>query len=286
MGDAIKDTMERLKKEGVRPISRWRFFLKKILIWGLVLLVSMLSAISLAVIFFLIFQFDWNIPRMRGEIFFFGFRVLPYFWIMLAGLLIFGVYEAVRHTKNGYRYNLTMIILITLGLSFGIATLAHFGGIGKRADVTARRNIPAYGNIVRDMSDQWSNPENGFLAGEIYSSNPSQIEIEDLEGENWKINIDDQTLIMPRAVIGNGEGVKIIGEKSGDNEFEASEIRPWMGNMMQEEFDRDEFKGRKHSRKKERELRYEESNDNEEHLDDDNDDYSENENENVEKKED
>ena len=75
-------------------------------------------------------------------------------------------------------------------------------------------------------------PNSGFLSGTLSAIYDSKLEINDLNGQKWNIILNEKTLIRPSANITKGEMIKIIGSKKDVNNFDALEIRPWMGQGM------------------------------------------------------
>ena len=72
-------------------------------------------------------------------------------------------------------------------------------------------------------------PENGLLAGKIIRIGSDQrIELEDLKGNIWNIQITD-AIWRGRMSPSKNLIIKIIGQATGDNQFVAKEIRPWKG---------------------------------------------------------
>lgn len=233
MKNVVQETIEKLKKTNAKPLPRWKFVLKRLSIWFMAGVIAFFSAIALAVIFFLVAQFDWDIYENGRNLFFFGVRFIPYFWIAIVAMLVFGTFEIIRHTKSGYKYDWIKVIVVVLGVSLGFGILAHFAKFGEYANDIAQKKFPGYGNMIHTMEDQWSQAENGFLAGEILSVNENSILLKDFGGKIWNIEISGSTLIMPMAKIEKGFGIKIIGKIVSENNFSAQQIRPWRGKMMQ-----------------------------------------------------
>ncbi|EKE16218.1 MAG: hypothetical protein ACD_11C00026G0008 [uncultured bacterium] len=250
MKNLIQETVKQLKSGNVHPLPKWKFVLKSLLTWFLAGIIGFFSAVGLAVILFLVTQFDWNVYEKIGNRIFFGFIFFPYFWMIIVLLFIFGIYEVVRRTKSGYKYSWKKIVLIVLGVSLGMGILAHLANFGEVTNNAARRNFPMYRNFVHTMEDQWSQPEKGFLAGEIVSKNNNSIFLEDFDGKKWEIILDKNTIVMPMAKIEEEAGVKIIGKIISEGKFLARQIRPWRGNMLQRKFEKNNFTGEMRMRNK------------------------------------
>jgi hypothetical protein len=112
-------------------------------------------------------------------------------------------------------------------LVFGFLTaLAGFGG---KMNGAMTRGFPGYGKLVTTKESQWSQPEIGLLAGTINSVSGNSIDLRDLLGKEWQINIDEKTVVRPMANLESGAMIKAIGQQKDTHSFKADEIRPWQG---------------------------------------------------------
>ena len=76
-------------------------------------------------------------------------------------------------------------------------------------------------------------PAQGLLAGTIIKVVSEQkVEIKDLQGNNWIIDIAD-TIWRGRLKPAEGLKIKILGKMKGQRSFVANEIRPWKGRRGQ-----------------------------------------------------
>ena len=83
----------------------------------------------------------------------------------------------------------------------------------------------------------WSNPEQGYLSGEIVNIiDTNNFQIRDFENNVWNIT-GQNPLVRGRVQMTIGEEIKLIGTQVGVNSFIVDEVRPWNGmgqNMMKE----------------------------------------------------
>lgn len=81
---------------------------------------------------------------------------------------------------------------------------------------------------MRAMMEEWSQPEEGRLAGEVVGMDDFGIVIEDFDGHHW------YAISKPGEVPGRDEyatfaqRVRVVGESIGDMNFEAKEFLPWV----------------------------------------------------------
>lgn len=233
MKNLIQDTLARIKKERIAPEPRWKFLARRAGAWIALGLIVFLGALSVSVAYFLLTQLDWDLPMMMHQnILFYGLGVFPYFWLLL--LVIFGIatFWSIRKTENGYRFSWAKIILLSAGGILFAGIILSTIGINKRLNGSMMRNVPYYARHTTTKETQWMQPEKGFLAGTIQAIDGNIIKLEDLKGQSWKIEINNQTLVRPSADVSIGQMIKLIGVQKDGQNFAAIEIRPWAGRGM------------------------------------------------------
>lgn len=223
--DISQIVLQKIKENGIKPISKNIFNFKKVLFWSLVGFSIFIGAISFAVIISLLFNNDWYLYNTFGLNFI--FKTLPYFWfIFLAIFTILGEYYY-RKTFLGYRHRTVTIIGVYIFLTIISGSILYVIGTGKMIEESLRNNIPIYRGFMFDKDEFWSQPEEGLLSGQIVEINGPVIRIIDLNGINWLISTNNAS-VGNRVKIEVGEIVKIIGNNNNDI-FIANEIKPWIG---------------------------------------------------------
>ncbi|MDD5464437.1 MAG: hypothetical protein PHP62_04770 [Candidatus Moranbacteria bacterium] len=234
MKNLIQDTLAKIEKQHIVPEAKWRYLLKKYGLWLLFIIVLILTAVSFSVAFDNSSSLDWDLYRfMRQNRFAYILSILPYFWIILIGIFLIVAFFEIRRTETGYRYSWFKIFLITLGGIGIFGILISPFGLGGKLNSKLTKEVPFYGqHMLVTKNSQWTQPEKGFLAGTIVSFSGNELGIDDLNGKDWNIQIDEKTSIRPSVNISKEEMIKIIGTKQDANNFKADEIRPWSGNGM------------------------------------------------------
>lgn len=233
MKNLIQSTLAKIKQEHIAPEPRWKFLARQFGVWMALGLIVLLGALSVSVVYFLLTQLDWELPGMMHQnIFFYGLGVFPYFWLFLLGIFSVVAFWGIRKTENGYRFSWFKIIFLLVGGILLTGTVLSFIGVNKRFNGSMMRSVPYYANHTITKEKQWMQPELGFLAGTIRNIEANTIALEDLNGQAWKVQINNQTLVRPSADVSVGQMIKLIGfQKDGQN-FSATEIRPWVGRGM------------------------------------------------------
>ena len=224
-----KEIINRIKEENIKPIPRWYFKGKNILIWLAFAVTALAGAMAFSVILFTIQQSDFNLishfSHSKLELF---LGLLPFFWIVtLIIFLLFGIYSLHR-SPRGYKLKWSKMAGIHVALSILLGTLFFLaGGAGKLEKAFAVR-MSLYESIEEKKVKIWMMPDDGFLSGTIESISDSTFQLTDYHEQVWQINYKN-AFIPPVVLLEKGEKIKLIGSKTGSQSFIAEEIRPWGG---------------------------------------------------------
>jgi len=212
-------TLKLINQQQLKPIPKWEFIAKN---WGL-----WLAFVSCLILLILGISVSW-----------FGLVdniITPYFWLFIAFVFLILSYLIFEKTKRAYRFSRWQIIIFISIVGLIIGGVLFKVGMASKIDRNLETNIPYYRQMVPIKMMVWSNPESGYLSGEIININKNYFEIKDFDGKIWTVIGDP--LVRNRVQMVVGEEIKLIGNKVKDNTFKADEIRPWSGmrqNMMKE----------------------------------------------------
>jgi hypothetical protein len=217
--------LERIKGEGIKPISRKIFSIKRVLFWVVVVFSLIIGAFTFSLILSALFNNDWDLYNKIGFIFI--FKTLPYFWLIsLFIFTILGEYYY-RKTLLGHRRGFIFIMGIYMASTAIFGSLFYLIGFGKLIEQSLENKAPIYRHIMLNRYGVWSHPEDGFISGKIVRVVEGGIEIADLNGFIWTVKIKDAP-IRGKIEIEIGERIKIIGNCI-ETICIAEEVRPWMG---------------------------------------------------------
>lgn len=229
MTDISKKIVEKIKAEHIEPESRWKFLAKRSLVWAGLSVAAVLGALSLGLIVL-------SLTELDEEIFSFGpgrllspplLRAIPLLWLTALAAFLGLAIVGFRNTRRGYRYRVAGIAGIFFLVVMIGGAAAHFAGVNRMADTSLRGTFPGYGRFVENREHFWSQPENGFLAGEIGTVRRNGFSLTALDGKEWDVIVTEETAVRPMMRIAPHEKVKVIGDKTKGNVFEAEDIRPW-----------------------------------------------------------
>lgn len=218
--------LHKIKEEHISPKPRWHFLLKNYVVWlagGVALLIG---AAAVSVMIYLFRFNDWEIyEETHKSLAEFFLLTLPYFWIIFLGLFVFIVYYNLKHTKNGYRYPLYIVILAPVALSICFGAVFFSFGWGEKIDSILGRQAPFYDIIINRHVDFWSQPNEGRLAGLIISEPiDSNFILLDRNQKEWVIVLEEKNFLSPAEVVVIGQPVHLLGKVVGDNEFRTVRI--------------------------------------------------------------
>ncbi|NVN97460.1 hypothetical protein HXX01_04520 [Candidatus Nomurabacteria bacterium] len=218
--------LERIKGEGLKPISRSVFSIKRVLFWTAVTISLIIGAFVFSLILSGLFNNDWDLYNKFG--FNFILKTFPYFW--LGSLIIFvilGEYYY-RKTLHGYRHTLIVVVGAYMASSIIFGSLFYVLRVGEVIEKSLVDVPLVYRNIILNRHEVWTHPEEGLLSGKITKIGDGEIEMIDSNGNLWIIDTTSSTN-RGKVEIEVGERIKILGDIIDENNFIADEIRPWVG---------------------------------------------------------
>ena len=226
--------LSKLKKE--RPTSRWIFISKTVLFWSMFVLFILIGVFSTSLIIYFVFNNDLDINKttLNTQIKII-LNSLPYIWIIITAGFFTISYFNFKNTETGYKYLTIKNIIITFIGSIILGIFFYNIGFAKFLDIKLQDSIPIYKNyMMQHMQTIWNNPDNGLLVGKIINiKSDGEIVLKDYNNKEWNILITENTNIKGGSIINISGGIKIIGIKVDNDIFEAKEIRPEIGSMMQ-----------------------------------------------------
>ena len=216
-----------MQRLNLKPKPGWHFTLKTIFYWFLFIVSVILGAFAFSIVLFSIQQLDFDLlSHMSHSRLEFIIGLAPFFWIISLIIFLFVAMIGIKNSKKGYKFSYFKILIFSASFSILAGTLFFIGGGGGWLENAFSARVGLYESVESKKTKLWSEPENGFLAGTIIEVNNAKIEIIDLSGEVWEIDIKQANI--PRSVeITEGEKIKFIGEITSPGNFKANEIRPW-----------------------------------------------------------
>lgn len=221
--------LDKIQNENIQQRNRFKFTARNILFWTLFSIGIITGGIAFSVIIYTAIQTDFDIlDHIQHSRIEFLLGLLPIFWIVFAIIFLIISLSGIKATKRGYKYNPLLVFAGTIACSFVLGIIFYFSGGAQKIESIFAKNFPGYQSVNDKKLATWLNPNDGFLSGTIVWAEESVIQLKDWEGKDWRVDLED-ALIRGRAVIKEGEQIKLIGTLTGASDFSASEIRPWNG---------------------------------------------------------
>lgn len=233
MGEIGKKVIEKIREEKIAPKPRWHFLLKDYFTWIMFVISIFIGALAFCTMLYVFFNNDWDLYKylhtsVVGHI----MLSIPYLWILFLILFLALAFYNYKHTKDGYRHQAYMIMLLSIAGSALLGTFLHTLGMGEAIEDAAANAVPYYEKITccSHRKDIWNQPAIGLLGGKITEIKDEQnFGLEDFQGTLWQVKEDSETIERGPAMIKMGKEVKVIGEEKEEGIFWAREIRPWRG---------------------------------------------------------
>lgn len=219
--------LEKIHQQKIRPLKKGVILLRQGLIWFFVALFLALSGLAFSVASVILYYGDWDIYNyLTSSLTVFVILTFPYIWFILLLVFLILAVRRLRKVKHAYRYQPSFLVLSALLFTLLSGMLFFHFGLGQKVENYLANHYLSYRKL-NYMRGAWDNSQKGLLSGTIISlsSNPSSIELKDFSENIWQVNYSEKTLLNTNLVIGSK--IKIIGNKAGQLNFQASEIRSW-----------------------------------------------------------
>ena len=239
MGKISKEILKKIERENIKPIGKWSFVLKNSFLWTLFGLNILFGSLGFAISIYLFQSSDiLNLILSVNDFLQVLVLAIPTVWVLLTLLFLIVSYLNFRYTKRGYSLSFVKIFTINIIVILLIGGTLHILGVSERLNTVFSDSITSYNQSIDPRYKIWSNPEGGYIAGNIVSVEEGSIEITDLEGNRWVVGTSNARVRRSVSLI-EGEKIKIVRNALDEWTFEALEILPWEGkgrNMQEKHF--------------------------------------------------
>jgi heme/copper-type cytochrome/quinol oxidase subunit 2 len=223
-----EEILEKIKKDRIKPKSKWQFALKDYVVWLVFVISIVFGSLSFSTILHFWEMSDWDAYyRVNDNFLAFIALTMPYFWLVCFLLFIFISYFYLKHTRSGYKYEFIKVVALNLALSLVFGCILYSFGAGRQIDEEFARRSPFYNDLRTRQAYVWLNPERGVIIGKIMDikSNGDIFELDDPQQIVW--TVDASNANYPQGfIIQRGFMIKVFGKKGDNNFFSADEIRP------------------------------------------------------------
>ena len=220
MSKLSKNILDQIKKEKVKPKSRYYFIALHTAIWIAVILTIIFGSLGIAVVIRHLTLTDWELAR---EISSNPITFMPLLWFGIIALAIFIADQIFKRTKKGYRFKISHVVIASLLLSVTLGSGLYMVEADQSFEGIIRDKIKPYQQWEDHRAAKFVMPHLGVLAGEITEINEDWMVV-DFSGKEWRVDIS-KARISPgfEPLVGKRVGMK--GERINKEEFQAHHIK-------------------------------------------------------------
>jgi hypothetical protein len=222
--------VDRIRSGGLKPRPRWMFVVRAALARLAYAGSAALGALAFSVVLFAIQQAEFNLLKhaahSRLELF---LSLLPLVWLGLLALGLALAAGSARRQPGGYKIPFPRRLLYSLGLSAVLGTGLFVAGGAQVLEYSFAEHVDFYNSLQEKKMRMWSQPDRGYLSGELLETGSVQLRLRAFDGLEWAVRYDSVAFIAPIVRLQPGDTLKILGWQRAEQRFSAREIRPWSG---------------------------------------------------------
>ena len=227
--------LEEIEKRNAMLIPRWHFLVRRFGFWMLAVISVFTGAISMATAIYVFLDHDFIEDQGYINRFFIERPIIadiiasiPYLWLAALALFLLIAFFGFRHTRKGYRYSTTKVIVASLSASLLLSVALNTIDIGEYIHRYLIENVHVYKNLIYANEQRWTNSEKGLLGGKVIKVDrySCHIFLRDFNKAIWSVDISKAEL-HPKTQIAPGKYLKITGVKTGKRAFRALAIQGW-----------------------------------------------------------
>ncbi len=219
-----QQAMDKIMQGKIQRVPRWRFVLKNIALWFVGITCVFAGAVTVSLIIFNIVNSDVIFDyALRDKAVKHLFVIFPLLWILVTIIFIVLFDIFVRRTKRGYKYSLTVVMLVNIGLSVIIGALFYFMGVSYIIDDSLGR-LRYYNSVEKRHSQMFNVPEEGMIVGRAVGCGDEHFTLITMEGQKWTV-LNKNIPEFKKGKVVNGQMVMVVGKKLDDDIFVACDVR-------------------------------------------------------------
>lgn len=139
-----QDIVKELEARDATPIARWRFLFSRGMIWSLAVASIVIGGLAFAIAEFVFFDND-GIAKLQSSSIQDIAQSIPFAWLAITAFFAVVAYYGLRHTRRGYKYATTTLVLVVVLLSIGLGILLNHFDFGQRTYQYLTHQVPTPG---------------------------------------------------------------------------------------------------------------------------------------------
>jgi hypothetical protein len=217
--------MDKIMRGDVRQVPRWHFVVKNSVLWIVGLGCVIAGALTVSLIIFTVA----NSAFILRDIAYYSFLqhvmiMLPLLWIFITILFVVLVELFVRHTKQGYKYSLWLIILVNMVLSAIVGVIFYSCGISHALDDVLDKRFRNYHSVERRQAHLFNDPEKGMIIGRVTKCEDDYFTLVTPDNTQWHV-MRANIVEFKQHRINDGQRFVVVGKMIDDGLFIACDIR-------------------------------------------------------------
>ncbi len=227
--------LEEIEKRNAALIPRWHFLVRRFGFWMLAVISVFTGAISMATAIYVFLDHDFIEDQDYINRFFIERPIIadiiasiPYVWLAALALFLLIAFFGFRHTRKGYRYSSTKVIVASLSASLLLSVALNTVDIGEYIHHYLIENVHVYNKLIYANEHRWTNSEKGLLGGKVIKIDKYSrlLVVRDFNKAIWYVDISKAEL-HSKTLVAPGKYLKITGVKTGKRAFQALAIQGW-----------------------------------------------------------
>jgi len=224
MSKISQNVLDKIKEGDLKPKPRWVF-----VFWNVMLIVSFVLAILVGALVtgLVILKFshlEWGFIRVIGDGVLPGFwEVLPIMWLGLLLLVVLMASQVFEMMEGNYKYSHWIVLGGAVVSSLVLGGVVYASRLADVLENSLRVNLNVYEEMEAMTERRWNLPEKGLLPGKVVEIRAGDFELEDLRDNDWVVTANLE--MIRRAHLQPNQMIMVIGEKTSDGEFLATDIK-------------------------------------------------------------
>jgi len=218
--------LKKIEEQKIMQRPRWHFVVRNVLVWVVGVIAVMIGSVAVSLIIFVLIHGAWGArgPLGYGRIEYL-LHIFPVMWTTLFVLFIVLAEYAVRATKRGYKYSVTVLSLLIVGVSIVGGIFLYFIGVSQRADDVFGRHIPRYSSVEMRQQNILHHAKRGRVIGEITDIFPGGLTLYNaVEDQKYHVIIRNTENITSRKAMRVGHRVVVFGMQQKDGTIVAKRV--------------------------------------------------------------
>ncbi len=146
--------VKELEARNAMPKPRWHFLITRGMFWLLAITSVLIGAVAFAVANFVFFDNDGlSVAILERSSIFDIAQAIPFVWLGVLGLFTGCAYFGFRHTRRGYRYATTLVVLTAIAISIALGLLLNTVDFGQRVHQYLLQHASFYDSLVHSRED-------------------------------------------------------------------------------------------------------------------------------------